>query len=62
MSKLFLKTLLLIMFLFLMNGVLVYGDDSIWAPMTLRSKPFCSVSLVHTQAFNSARWNRNEQS
>ena len=29
MSKLFLKTLLLIMFLFLMNGVLVYGDDSV---------------------------------
>ena len=44
MSKLFLKTLLLIMFLFLMNGVLVYGDDSVLGVFLERRPDFLLIA------------------
>ena len=44
MSKLFLKTLLLIMFLFLMNGVLVYGDDSVLSVYLERRPDFLLIA------------------
>ena len=44
MSKLFLKTLLLIMFLFLMNGVLVYGDDSVLGAFLERRPDFLLIA------------------